>query len=323
MNIQPLAQQEIRVPQAINNGIANVGESINNIKTGISTSLNQFSEKTQAGIGASSEFLKSNTIVAKIAFILLVLILFLFLMNLGIMLISYFTQPATKPYLINGMISGSYPTIVTQDPNNKTSLPIQRSNNQSKGMEFTWSFWLYINDLGDGTKAQNIFNKGSTDYDSLTGIAKSHNSPGVYLTSTAPQDKGNFASIKIIMNTALANDEDSNVTIDDIPIRKWVHVVIRMQNTIMDTYINGMISNRKILNNTPKQNYYDINLFQNGGFNGSLSNLRYYSYALNVFEINSVVAWGPNTNTSSLSSSSGAATGNYNYLSNSWYSSKL
>jgi len=77
------------------------------------------------------------------------------------------------------------------------------------------------------------------------------------------------------------------------------------------------------MNDVPKQNYNNVNFAQNGGFSGKISNLRYYSYALNVFEINGVVAWGPNTNSSSLSSSSGAATGNYNYLSNTWYSNKF
>jgi len=54
-----------------------------------------------------------------------------------------------------------------------------------------------------------------------------------------------------------------------------------------------------------------------------MSNLRYYSYALNVFEINGIVAYGPDTSTSDLNSAGSSATGVYTYLSNSWYSAKL
>jgi hypothetical protein len=320
MNIQPLAQQEIKVPQAINNGIANVGESINNIKTGITNSLNQFSEKTQAGIGASNEFLKSNTIVAKIAFILLVLILFLFLMNLGIMLIGYFTQPATKPYLINGMIDGTYPTIVTQDPNNKNSLLIQRSNNQSKGMEFTWSFWIFVNDLGSAIngKAQHVFNKGNNAFDQSLNIATVNNSPGVYIIP----NNGSL-TLAVLMDTVDTNsnsrDMNNKIIIDNLPIRKWFNVVIRLENLILDVYVNGTISSRLILNGVPKQNYNDVNICQNGGFSGNLSNLRYFDYALNIFEINNILSKGPNLNTvGNLSSNAG-----YTYLSNVWYSNKL
>jgi hypothetical protein len=320
MNIQPLAQQEIRVPQAINNGIANVGESINNIKTGITNSLNQFSEKTQAGIGASNEFLKSNTIVAKIAFIFLVLILFLFLMNLGIMLIGYFTEPATKPYLINGMISGTYPTTVTQDPNSKNSLLIQRSNNQSKGMEFTWSFWIFVNDLGSAIngKAQHIFNKGNNEFDLSNNFATVNNSPGVYIIPN-----GGILTLAVLMDTVDSNsntrDRNNKIIIDNLPIRKWVNVVIRLENLILDVYINGTISSRLILNGVPKQNYNDVNICQNGGFSGNLSNLRYFDYALNIFEINNILSKGPNLNAVGNLSMKGGFT----YLSNIWYSNKL
>jgi len=321
MNIQPPTTTNLQMTESLKSAGDTINSAVNAAKTNFNESVNGFSQQAQAGASASQGFLQSNTIIAKFAFIILVIIVFLFLMSLGINLIAYFTTPSNNPYVIKGKVDGNSSKIISTDPTKSNSVPIVRSNNESKGIEFTWSFWLYINDLGDGTKAQNIFNKGSTDYDSATGIAKTHNSPGVYLTSTAPQTKGNFASLKIIMNTAMAiDDTTSEVLIDDIPIRKWVHVVIRMQNTIMDTYINGMISNRTILNNTPKQNYYDINLFQNGGFNGSLSNLRYYSYALNAFEINSIVYYGPNTAASSIDTS---ATGNYTYLSTNWYSSKL
>jgi hypothetical protein len=320
MNIQPLVQQEIKIPQAINNGIANVGESINNIKTGITNSINQFSEKTQAGIGASNEFLKSNTIVAKIAFIFLVLILFLFLMSLGIMLIGYFTQPANNPYLINGMIDGTYPTIVTQDPNNKKSLLIQRSNNQSKGMEFTWSFWIFVNDLGSAinNKAQHVFNKGNNAFDQSLNIATVNNSPGVYIIP----NNGSL-TLAVLMDTVDSNsnshDMKNKIIIDNLPIRKWFNVVIRLENLILDVYVNGTISSRLILNGVPKQNYNDVNICQNGGFSGNLSNLRYFDYALNIFEINNILSSGPNLSVvGNLSSNAG-----YTYLSNVWYSNKL
>ena len=328
MNIQPPTMPNLQMPETLKSAGESITNTVNSAKTSFNESVSGFSQQAQAGAAASQGFLQSNTIVAKFAFIILVIIAFLFLMNLGITLIAYFTTPKNNPFIINGKVNANSALILSTDPTKNGSVPIIRSNNESKGIEFTWSFWIYINDLGDGKSAQNIFNKGSTDYDS-NGIAKTNNSPGVYLiskvgadTKTSPttNEKGDNASLKIIMNTAISNDENSTVQIDNIPIRKWVHVAIRMQNTILDTYVNGIIANRLVLNNTPKQNYYDINLFQNGGFNGSLSNLRYYSHSLNAFEINSIVYYGPNMNASTLDKS---ATGNYTYLSNAWYSSAL
>jgi hypothetical protein len=327
MNIQPPTMPNLQIPETLKSAGESITNTVNTAKASFNETVSGFSQQAQAGAAASQGFLQSNTIVAKFAFIILVIIVFLFLMNLGISLIAYFTKPQNNPFIIKGKVNANSALIVSTDPTKNGSVPIIRSNNESKGIEFTWSFWIYINDLGDGKSAQNIFNKGSTDYDNK-GIATTNNSPGVYLISnldaetkpSTPNVNGGIASLKIIMNTSISNDANSTLQIDNIPIKKWVHVAIRMQNTILDTYVNGIIANRLVLNNTPKQNYYDINLFQNGGFNGSLSNLRYYGNSLNAFEINSIVYYGPNMNASTLDNS---ATGNYTYLSNSWYSSAL
>jgi hypothetical protein len=209
------------------------------------------------------------------------------------------------------MIDGNDDKIITQDPKNTNSVEIIRSNNRKTGLEFTWSFWLYIRDLNNSsTTYQHVFNKGDTNFNSISGIAKVNNSPGVYISP------GNN-SLRIIMDSVSPSDT-AIVDISNVPIRKWFHTAVRVQNTILDVYINGIIASRHVMNNVPKQNYNDINYGQNGGFIGKLSNLRYYSYAMNVFEINGIVTYGPNTNTYSLSTAS-SAKGNYSYISNSWY----
>lgn len=335
MNTQPTTSnvpslQNIKLPElpdSVKKAGETLGNSIGDLKTTVNSSVAGFSQQAQAGVGASSQFLQSNTIFAKFAFIILIIIVFIFLVALGIMLIQYYTSPSTNPYVIKGMLEGSDSKIITQDPSKSDSVTIFRSNNQSTGLEFTWSFWLFIGELGnDPTKYQIIFNKGDTNY-GADNIATVNNGPGVYLAPVAPvgEDRINksTAVLRIRMDSSSINDPITTIDLDNVPIRKWVHIAIRAQNTVIDAYINGIISSRIILNDVPKQNYNNINYAQNGGFSGKISNLRYYSYALNVFEINGVVAWGPDTSTSSLSSSVGAITGNYNYLSNSWYSNKL
>jgi hypothetical protein len=120
------------------------------------------------------------------------------------------------------------------------------------------------------------------------------------------------------MNTVSPNDDNTTIDIDNIPINKWVHVALRLQNTILDVYVNGIVVNRLLLNNTPKQNYGNVYICQNGGFKGKLSNLRYYSRALNVFEINNIVSSGPSLKVAEEVK----PTGGYNYLSTQWYASK-
>jgi len=322
MNVQPTTNTmpSLALPEAVKNAGQNLGNSINSLKTNINESVNGFSQQAQAGVGASTQFLQSNTIVAKFAFIILIIIIFVFLLALGILLIQYFTSPATNPYLIKGMTDGTFGMVISQDPGQSGSIPVTRSNNQSTGLEFTWCVWLNINDLGTSNILQHIFNKGDAKY-GPDGIAMVNNGPGLYLgNAKTPTYKPN--SLTVVMDTNDINNT-SILAIDNIPLRKWVHVAIRLENTIMDVYINGVISGRTVLTSVPKQNYNDVNICQNGGFSGKVSNLRYYGYALNVFEINGIVAYGPDTTTSGSSGVGNAANGNYTYLSNSWYSAKL
>jgi len=240
----------------------------------------------------------------------------MFLLNLGISFIGYFVLPSDNPYVIKGTMDGSYPVRIPQNPNDSKSVPIMKSNNQSSGIEFSWSVWLYLNDLGSSTtKYQHIFSKGDNLFDPNTNIASVNNAPGLYLT---PSNN----TFHIIMNTVSSNKVNEIVDVSNIPIKKWVNVILRLQNTNFDIYVNGIIFQRTILQYVPKQNYDDIFVCQNGGFSGKLSDLRYFSRALNIFEINSIVSSGPNTATSILTADQ-TNKGNYSYLSNLWYASKV
>jgi hypothetical protein len=88
----------------------------------------------------------------------------------------------------------------------------------------------------------------------------------------------------------------------------------------MDVYVNGTISNRLVFENVPLQTYNDIQLCQNGGFKGQLSNLRYFSYSLNIFEITTIVLGGPNLKPGQLASNiNNISDPTFSYISNMWY----
>ena len=94
------------------------------------------------------EFLNSNSIVAKVAFILLILIVFVILIRIGTNIISYIFSPSPNPFLFNGMIDAKQGMIIAQNPSDSGSIPIMRSVDETRGIEFTWSIWVYIKDLG-------------------------------------------------------------------------------------------------------------------------------------------------------------------------------
>lgn len=292
-----------------NSAAAAVGNATNAVKD----SLNQFSSSSE--VDGSSDFLQSNSILAKFAFLFLMLIAFFLLVNLGIMIMGYFIKPPTSPYLVSGTADASTSNRIPQDPKNDKAVTLQRSNNQKTGIEFTYSIWVYVNDVDPKQKPQfqNIFNKGNASYD-VSGIATVNNGPGLYLDNAKNQ-------LVVVMNTVSNTNPSQMVNVPNIPLRKWFHVTLRLENTYLDVYINGTVTTRMVLADVPKQNYFDVQVCQNGGFNGSYADLRYFDRALTVFEINNIVIWGRNTNSATGKGASADATGFPYYLSNLWYSS--
>lgn len=311
----------IEIPQSVQNIGNNISESVNSFSQSVKSSLDGFSQSTEPGIESSTGFFSSNTIIAKFVFLIFVLIIFLFLLNLGILVIQYFLNPSSSsPFMIEGKQSGSTADKFQQDPKNNDSILIRRSNNQSSGLEFTWSTWLYINDLKSGNTHQHVFHKGVNEFDD-SGIARINNAPGLYIVNKNTNESVNTATLKVVMTTT-DNSSNSNkdIEIDDIPIKKWVNVIIRMKNTTLDVYINGTVAGRMNLVNVPLQNYYDVFVGQNSGFLGDISNLQYFDHALNIFQITKIINAGPNTDPTAGSKK---LLDNYNYLSTSWFTAKL
>jgi len=287
-----------------------MGATYQNAKESVQTSLSEFSSKS---MDASTGFLNSNGLLAKFAFIILVFLIFLLLLKIGLSMVAFFMGPAANPYLVRGMIQGYEKVNISQNPKDSNTIPILRSNDKYSGIEYTWSIWLKLDSIT--SLLSNIFVKGSENFydfsnNDVSGSINILNGPGLYVTK---YDKE--AQLKILSDNVKSLDI---ITVPNIPLSKWFHVAIRLQNMIMDIYVNGTIIKRKTFANVPKQNYSDVLVNGNGGFAGSLSNLRYYGYALNVFEINNIVVFGPDTTTSSLSRSN-AGKGTTSYLSSKWY----
>jgi hypothetical protein len=270
--------------------------------------FNSFST-TSKGTFGTREFLESNSLVAKFAFLLLVIFGFIILLRVGITVMSYFFKSNESPHLIDGMVDASQMIVFQQDPRNNGAVTIYRSVNANDGIEFTWSVWLFINNLNDSSNTstfKHIFSKGNSNLQE-NGLIYPNNAPGLYI---AP----NTNALVLLMNTFNVINEE--ITIPNIPINKWVNVIIRCQNTTLDVYINGTIARSINLVGVPKQNYGDVYVGMNGGFNGYISNLWYHNYALGTAAIQKIASNGPNTK---MIGDSGMTDTLFNYLSLRWF----
>jgi len=279
---------------------------MNTPNTGNNSTFMSFSSNKY--VNGTQEFLNSNSLVAKICFILLVFFLFVILLSLGINIISWFLSPSNSPKLINGMIDAKQLLIIPQDPTSSGAITVPRSNNAKDGIEFTWSVWIFIDDLTyNSGKYRCVFYKGNDTINTSTGLNFPNNSPGLYIGP-------NSNELVVFMNTF--NVINEQITIPNIPINKWINVIIRCENTELDVYINGTVARSYKLHGVPKQNYGDVYVAMNGGFSGNISNLWYYNYALGAGAIQSIASKGPNTK---MLSANGNTIKNTSYLSTRWY----
>ena len=253
-------------------------------------------------------FFESNSLVAKFAFLLVVIFAFIILLKFGISIVAYFMSPNQSPHLIDGMVDAKNALIFPQDPtSNNETVTIYRSVNERDGLEFTWSVWIYINTLQylQG-QYKHIFYKGNSNL-AETGLNFPNNAPGLYL---APDSN----ELVVMMNTFDVINEE--IKIPNIPLNKWMNVIIRCQNKTLDVYINGTIARSLRLTSVPKQNYGNVYAGMNGGFDGYISNLWYYNYALGTAAIQNLASSGPNTK---MIGSNGMNLKDSNYLSLRWF----
>jgi hypothetical protein len=266
----------------------------------------------------SQSFSDSNGLVTRFSFLFMIVVAFIILLRVGISMVTYFFKPSDSPLLINGMIDAKQQRTITQDPTNPASITIGRSDNAIDGIEFSWSVWIYINNLDyKNEQYRHIFHKGNKDLTKkypddkgVVGLNFPNNAPGLYI---APGTN----KLVVMMNTFDVINEE--IDIPNIPINKWVNVILRCRNTFLDVYVNGTITRSVELTGVPKQNYGDVFVALNGGFDGYISNLQYYNYSLGTTGINKVVSNGPNLNMVASDNSIGLTTKNVKYLATRWF----
>ena len=314
----------------IQNAVTNAGASVSSAKDSFNNTMSDFSSKTAVAVNDSS-FLDSNSMIAKFGFLILVVVMFIFLLQVGMAIIGYFINNP-NPVLVPGQIIGTIAQEpITQNPSLASSLQILLSNNANTGLEYTWSVWLqYTPGLGPTTDnkytLQPVFVKGDCIKSDVTPVTTSevpsvtkvpnlsiNNGPGLFF-----YNDGASAHLFLVVDIVNSTTPIACIDISNIPINKYFHLAIRCQNIYMDIYINGSIVQRTQLSNVPRQNFYNVYVCPAGGFNGYLSTLQYYSSALSVIDINAIASGKPDTR---MLSNSSVNISDSNYLSTSWYNS--
>ena len=114
-----------------NNPMADLGKGFANAQTATTGMMSKF--RNNRMVSGTTDFLYSNSLVAKVCFLVLIVILFVIAIRLGSRFISWLLSPSKNPILINGLRKGTKAGRIYQDPKRDDAIPILRSVNEREG----------------------------------------------------------------------------------------------------------------------------------------------------------------------------------------------
>lgn len=149
------------------------------------------------------------------------------------------------------------------------------SQNEKEGIEFSYAFWIVINDYDEMAGKPIVFVKGRPDLSMM--------SPAVTL------ERGK----NVIHIDQSTYGNPGKISIHNLPAGKLLHIVVSIRQTAMDVYVDGFMYKRLTLSALPLQNTEDVHVAENGGWKGLIGNFVYYNYALTPDEVRALAQKKP------------------------------
>ena len=192
--------------------------------------------------------------------------------------------------IVQYIYSGTGPLTSMQDATTMTTIAPSKlapSNSGMNSSNFTYSVWFYINDwnyrYGEpkvvfGRTIPSATN-GSTNFD-IVGNDVTCTDPCMSVVLGAIQN--NLAiSLSCFDGQETSNKSIvSHCNISNVPIQRWVNLLISVYGPTMDVYLDGKLVNTTILNGPVKINSSaPVYLTPDGGFNGWTSKFQYFPNA--------------------------------------------
>ena len=261
------------------------------------------SDTTGSGV---TEFLLGKGFFQQVVLVLVVLtLLFLVFLTIEYVFLTFQRIGGQALELVPETVTAEDEQItILQNPLDPKAKTIPVSDNERTGIEFSYSFYLYVNSstfTGEDVLFS-VFHKGYPVPFPLMG-------PAVFV-------KGDSNTLRVVMNTY--KNPYTYLDIENIPIRKWFHCVVLCRKNSLEVYINGNLRKKLSFEGTlPYQNFQNVilfnqlkvNLFKSqyitlkedmrvqGAFRGNLSNLFYFPYALSFTEIQGLMTKGVSSKT--------------------------
>jgi hypothetical protein len=213
------------------------------------------------------------SIVVTIAIIVLIIIL-----------VKYWLS---DPYTLQSIQSGETASTIK-------AKSLASTGSGSSSSNFAYSVWFFINDWNYRYgEPKVVFGRmgasSASGQGSLQGISGIDPCPAVVLDATqntVSVSLGCYPGANQSPSTAGGNTVVNTFSIENIPIQKWVNLVISVYGRTMDLYIDGKLVRTCLLNGVASiNNEADIYVTPDGGFDGWTAKLQFFPTPMNPQQV--------------------------------------
>ena len=178
---------------------------------------------------------------------------------------------------------------------NAASVPV------GQGADYGLQFWMYIKDWDyKFGQEKSIVKRVGANTSSITNPSVSLHPTDNSLNVSVSYYGQNTSTATAATGSTNAAGDVFTCTVENVPLQAWFSVSVTVFDRNMDIYINGRLVKSCVIPGVPKPATGDIILNDNGGFSGSICNLRSFTGMLSPSEAQSFFAAGTTCGAASM-----------------------
>jgi hypothetical protein len=151
---------------------------------------------------------------------------------------------------------------------------LPKSTDQPSGIEFSYAFWMRVDEWGSNRDAESIV--------FIKGVPGGGGPQCPYVSVYDADDPSNPNVLNVAVDTFRGVEK---IKMHNMPSNKFFHVIVRVTDSRLKVYVDGLLKETRTLDSVPRQNSSNLFVAPGKGFEGEIGSLTYYNYALSTSEI--------------------------------------
>lgn len=177
-----------------------------------------------------------------------------------------------------------------------------------QGADYGIQFWMYIKDWDyKFGQPKSIVKRVGANSTAITNPNVSLHPTDNSLNVSVSYYGQNTSAATTARGSTNASGDVFTCTVENVPLQAWFSVSVTVFDRNMDIYINGRLVKSCVIPGVPKPATGDIILNDNGGFSGSICNLRSFTGMLSPSDAQAFFAAGTTCGAASMAQAEDSA----------------